>query len=153
MSVYVLDWHLKGLYLIHLKAVSNICKNIYRPHIQVTLELYGHFRCLQVLFPNKSTFTKHCLTQSSQGALSMAIPRKFYGSGSHSKCNSLQDQANFYRSWAYQIVLIFNTVEVISQMTFIIILLIFFQVCLVSPTINNAQFPCILSSSAYSLVR
>ena len=30
---------------------------------QVTLELYGHFRCLQVFIPNKTTYTKNYLTQ------------------------------------------------------------------------------------------
>ena len=40
--------------------------------------------------------------------LSKAVRGKFYGSGGHSKCNFLQDQANFHRSQACQIVLIFN---------------------------------------------
>ena len=29
---------------------KNIRKNIYRSDVQVTLKLYGHFRCLQVLY-------------------------------------------------------------------------------------------------------
>ena len=31
-------------------AVSKIRKNIYRSDVQVTFELYGHFRCLQFLY-------------------------------------------------------------------------------------------------------
>ena len=41
--------------------------------------------------------------------LCKAVPGKFNGSGGYSKCNCLQDQANFHRSWAWQIVLIFYT--------------------------------------------
>ena len=44
--------------------------------------------------------------------LSKAVTVKFHGSGSHSKCNSLQDWANFHRSLAWQIALIFNTENV-----------------------------------------
>ena len=38
-----------------------------------------------------------------------AVPVKFHGSGGQSKQNCLQDWANFHRSRAWQIVLIFNT--------------------------------------------
>ena len=41
--------------------------------------------------------------------LSKTIPGKFHGSGRHSKCNCLQDWADFHRSHAWQIVLIFST--------------------------------------------
>ena len=40
--------------------------------------------------------------------LSKAVPGKFHGSGGHSKCNCLQDRANFHRSQAWQIVRIFR---------------------------------------------
>ena len=53
----------------------------------------------------KTTFTKYCLWNP----LSKAVPSKFYGSGRHSKCNCLQDWANFHRSQAWQIVPILNT--------------------------------------------
>ena len=36
-------------------------------------------------------------------------PGKFHRSGGHSKCNCLQDPANFHRSQAWKIVLIFST--------------------------------------------
>ena len=62
---------------------QTIGKNIYRSDVQVTL--YCHFKCLSLL---------------SQ--------IKFHGSSGHSKCNCLQDQANFHRSRAWKIVLIFN---------------------------------------------
>ena len=47
--------------------------------------------------------------QEHLNPLSQAVPGKFHGSGGQSKCNCFQDKANFYRSWAWQIVLIFNT--------------------------------------------
>ena len=66
--------------------------------------------------PNKTTYTKDWLTQwifkvpwELWSPLSMAVPTKFQGSGGHSKRNCLPDRANYYRSWAWQIVLIFNT--------------------------------------------
>ena len=41
--------------------------------------------------------------------LSKTVPRKYHGSGGQSKCNCLQDRANFHRSRAWQNFLIFNT--------------------------------------------
>ena len=41
--------------------------------------------------------------------LSKRVPGKFHGSDGHSKWNCLQDRANFHRSRAMPIVLIFNT--------------------------------------------
>ena len=46
--------------------------------------------------------------------LSKAIPGKFHRFDGHSKCNCFQDQANFKRTRAWQIVLIFNTVLYIT---------------------------------------
>ena len=65
---------------------------------QVTFQHYGHFRYLQVLYSNNTTFTKYCLTQwiskllrELWNPLSKAVPGQFHGSGRHSKCNCLQD--------------------------------------------------------------
>ena len=63
-------------------------------------------------------FTKFCLTQRILKLFGRfeihwvrQHPVNFTGlAGGHSKRNCLQDQANFYRSWAWQTVLIFNTV-------------------------------------------
>ena len=44
---------------MYVFTVSKIRKNIYRSDIQITFELYAHFRCLHVFIPNKSTY---CLT-------------------------------------------------------------------------------------------
>ena len=66
---------------------------------------------------NKTTFIKYFLTtvdfqapQKLCNPLSKAVPGKFHGSDRHSKCKCLQDQGNFHRSLAWQIVLIFNWV-------------------------------------------
>ena len=49
--------------------------------------------------------------QRSYGALkfSKAVHGKFHGSGGHNKRNSFQDRANFHRSRAWNIFLIFKT--------------------------------------------
>ena len=62
--------------------------------------------------PNKTAFTKYmyCLT------LWISKPQS-----RHSKYKCLQDWANFHRSWAWQIVLIFNTsiaLEILSKFIF-----------------------------------
>ena len=95
-------------------------KKIYRSYIQVTLDLYSHFRCLQVLYHVRLKYNYINLStvllsgfQSSLGALktTKAVSGQFHGSGRHSKCNGSQDRANFHRSQAWQIVLIVNTVN------------------------------------------
>ena len=54
-------------------------ENIHKSDVQVISELYGHFKCLQVLIPNKITF-KYSLAalisgfQSSRGK-QYTIPR------------------------------------------------------------------------------
>ena len=58
--------------------------------------------------PNKTASTKYCLTQIDFIA-PQALPGKFQQSGGQTQCNSLLDWANFYRSLAWQIFLIFNT--------------------------------------------
>ena len=65
---------------------------------------------------NKISFTKYCLAHwvsklpgVLRNPLSVAVPGKLHGSGGHSKSNCLQDRANFHRSRAWQIVIIFNT--------------------------------------------
>ena len=56
------------------------------------------------IIPNKTTFTKHILTQwisnprELWNPLSKAVHGKFHGSGEHKKRNFLQDRANFHRS-------------------------------------------------------
>ena len=55
--------------------------------------------------------------------LSKAVPGKFHGSCRHRKCNCLQHQAHVYKSLAWQIVLIFNTVESSHCGTFQLIVL------------------------------
>ena len=40
---------------------------------------------------------------------SKVVSGNLNGSGRHNKCNCLQDQDNFHRSWAWQIILIFET--------------------------------------------
>ena len=53
-------------------SVKKNRKNIYRSDIQVTFELYGNFRCLHVLIPNKQYLLSTVLLsrfQSSRGAL------------------------------------------------------------------------------------
>ena len=54
-------WRHQTMYIFSVK----IRKNIYKFDVQVTFDLYSHFRCLQVrsFIPNKITFTKYCLTQ------------------------------------------------------------------------------------------
>ena len=103
--------------ILRVKTGSRIRKNIYRSNVQVTFELYNHFRCYRSCIPNKIIFTK-VLSYSVDfkaprefwNPLSKAVPNKFHRFGRHSECNCLQDQANFNRSRAWQIVLIFNTV-------------------------------------------
>ena len=43
-----------------------------------------------------------------QSSLSKVVPGKFHGCDRHSKCNCLQDWANFHRSRVWQVVLIFT---------------------------------------------
>ena len=93
-------------------AVAKIIKNIYRPDIQVTFKLYGHFRCLQVLC---SKWNYICCTVFFKAPwklwnpLRKAVYNKFHGPGGHSKCNCLKERANCHRCQAWLIVLIFNT--------------------------------------------
>ena len=116
-----MSWHLSlvgrgpGLFQ-YGDAVSKIRENIYRSNIQVTFELYSHFRCLQVLDSKiKTTFTKCCLTQWIS-----KLPRSFEihwirqnlvnFTGLMGIVNiTIYKIVNFHRSWASQIVLIFNT--------------------------------------------
>ena len=92
---------------------------IFSSDVKVSFELYGHLWSLQVLY-SKLNYIYWVLSYSMDfkapwelwNPLSKAVPGKFHGSGGHSKCNCLQDQANFHRSWAWQIVHIFNTVQV-----------------------------------------
>ena len=74
----------------------------------VTSDVYRSF------ISNKTT--KYCLPQwisklpkELWNPSSKTVPGKFHSSDEHSKHNCLQDLANFHRSRAWQIVLIFNT--------------------------------------------
>ena len=47
-------------------VILSVCgnlENIHKSDVEVTFELYVHFRCLQVLYLKWTTFTKYCLTQ------------------------------------------------------------------------------------------
>ena len=64
------------------------------------------------IIPNKISFIEYCLThciapQELWNPMIKAVHSKFHGSGRHSKCNFLQDRANFHRCRACQINLIF----------------------------------------------
>ena len=50
-------------------------------------------------------------------SLTKAVPDKFHGSCRHSKLSCLRDQANFYRAWAWQHVIIVNTDDLFSLST------------------------------------
>ena len=69
--------------------------------------------------PNKTTFTKYCLTQwisKLQGSFEIHRVRPYLVNvmGLAGIVNGVQDWANFHRPRAWQIVLIFNTVSVIN---------------------------------------
>ena len=66
---------------------------------------------------NKNTFTESYSVDFKAprkfwNPLGKAVPGKFHSSDGHSKHNSLQDRANFYRSRVWQIMLIYNTVYI-----------------------------------------
>ena len=95
-----------GLEFLRVFAVSKL-----KSDVQVTLVL--SFRvisdvCGSVIL-DKTTLTKYCLTVLLSGFQSSPVPGKFHGFCGHCEQNCLQDRANFHRSWALQIVLIFNT--------------------------------------------
>ena len=90
--------------------MSKIRKHIYRSDVQVTSDVYRSF------IPNKTTFTKYCLTQWISKLLrSFEIDWvrlflvNFIGLVGIVNATCLQDRANFDRSRAWQTVLIFNT--------------------------------------------
>ena len=101
--------HDKHLDLLHYHINVKLEKYL-QSDVQVTFEFMVISHVYMSFIPNETTFTKHCLTHRELwNLLSKAVPDKFYRSDRHSKCSCLQDGANFYRSWACQIVLIFNT--------------------------------------------
>ena len=81
------------------KASFTVIPNVYRPFIQ-NKKLHSLRTVLLSGFQS---------SWELWNPLSKAAPDKFHGSGGHSNHNCLLDQANFYRSRAWQIVLIFNT--------------------------------------------
>ena len=83
-------------------------ENIYSTDVQVSFEIYGHFRYLHVLYSKKIIFTKYCLAQwisklppELWNPLSKAVPGKFDGSVRHSKHKCLQNQDNVHRPRAW----------------------------------------------------
>ena len=76
-------------------------KNIYRSDVKVTLSFMVISYAYCSFVPNKTTFSKYCLTkwisklpESFEIQLSKAheaVPGKFHGSGGHNKCHCLQD--------------------------------------------------------------
>ena len=101
-------WLAKNMYHI---SVPKIRKNIYRSDVHVTFSLTVVSDVYRCLISNKTTFIKYCLNQWISKLLSKSITGKFLMCGRHSKCNCLQDQANFHRSQASQIVLILVTLH------------------------------------------
>ena len=84
---------------------------------------YGHFRYLQVLH-SKWNYNHYLLSYSMDfkapqelwNPLSKAVPGEFHGSGRHDQCDCLLDQANFHRSQAWEVVLIFTTRCIMMKM-------------------------------------
>ena len=92
-------------------------KKITSPTYKILLRFMVISDVYRSFIPNKTAFTKYCLTQwisklphKLWNSLSKALPDQFHISGGQSKRNCLQDQGNFRRSQASQIVLILNTV-------------------------------------------
>ena len=85
---------------------KKIWKSLYWSQVQVTFSVTVTSDAFRSFAPNKTTF---------QWILKLpgvkAVAGEYHGCGWHSKHNCLQDRANFYRSWAWQIVLIFNTLS------------------------------------------
>ena len=89
-------------------VLYNQNRKIYNLHTQCyklgkifTCSTYKLLLCFTVIpdvyksfFPNKTTYTKYCLTQWIS---KLSVRGKFLGSGGHSKRNYLQDRANFHR--------------------------------------------------------
>ena len=77
--------------------MSEIRKNIYRFDVQGAFEHYGHARYLQVLY-SKENYIDYVLSYlvDFKAPLRKAVPDIFHESGGHSKCNCLQDLANFH---------------------------------------------------------
>ena len=93
---------------------------------------------------NKTTFIKNRLTPVDLwNPLNKAVPGKFHGSGGHSKCNSLQDRANFHRSRGWQIAPLFITaLQCITITSFLVrCVLVYWVVWSREPWILNQRPP------------
>ena len=102
----------------YIISVKNLEEYLQVQHSSYKIfELYTYFRCFESLIPNKTTFTKCCLTQwiskllgSFENPLSKTVPDKFQGFVRHSNYSCLQERAN------WQIVLNFDTVSYLVSM-------------------------------------
>ena len=95
-------------------AVLKIRKNIYRSDVQSTLSFTVILAVYRSFIPNHTAFTKYFLTQwiSKLRGNSEIHWVNFTGLAGIENAFFLQDRANFHRSRAWQIVLIFNTAMV-----------------------------------------
>ena len=82
--------------LLSFTAISDVCRSFRKKREEYIYLLYYsvEFKAPRELWNSMSK---------------KAVTGKFHGSGGHIKLNCLQDQANFHRSQAWQIVLIFNS--------------------------------------------
>ena len=99
--------------IAYVIPVSYIIKNIYSSNAHVTSELYSHFWCLEVLYSQYEVLS-HSVDFKAPRELSnpqsKTVSGIYHRLGRQSKCKCLQDPANFHKSLALQIVLVFNTV-------------------------------------------
>ena len=112
-----LKWH--GPMCIIYKECQKLGKTLAGPTYKLLFIFTVISYAYKSFLPNKITFSKYCLTQwiskvpqELWNPLNKTVPGKFHRPGEHSRCNCLQDRAIFYRSRAWEIVLIFNTVYV-----------------------------------------
>ena len=62
-----LVWNITSFRMTSAHWICIQCQNLGKiftgPNVQVIFELYGHFRCYKSFIPNKTIFTKYCLTK------------------------------------------------------------------------------------------
>ena len=121
-------------YDYNVKAYTEVQRQKLGKYLQVGRTSYFRaLRSFQLLTGPLFQIKLHVLSILTQGfqssrdlwnPLSKAVPGKFHGFGRLSKYNCLQqDRANFHRSLAWQIVLVFNTCNLVTvdflQITYI----------------------------------
>ena len=93
-------------------TVSKIGKILTGQSCKLFLSLWSFQMFTGALFQIKlhllSTILLSGFQSSLRNPLSKTVPGEFHGSGGQSKRNCLQERADFHRSRAWQIVLIFN---------------------------------------------